>query len=146
MTSDRSEAAPSTVPPPDARIAVVGERLAGAVARRLSADVERVSLLTDDERAVGRAGDAVDVVRRAPTERAALRATVADADVVVIAAADDGRGLLLSRLAALAGGDPVFTLVEDPENLAPFRDADVTPVCVSSAVAATMTERFGTGR
>jgi len=146
MKTDRSEHESNVVPPPDARVVVVGGTLAAVVARRLSAVAGSVHLLTDETRAASRAGEAVEVVRWTPTDPTALRETAAAADVVVIAAGDDGRNLLLSRLAVPADDRRVFTLVEDPENVAPFRDAEVTPVCVSEAVAATVTERFGAGR
>lgn len=146
MDRSRADSDPDVVPPPDASVVVVGQTLGAVVARRLSSGAGSVTLLTDDDRAASRAGGTVDVVGRTPTDPAALRETAATADIVVIAAGDDGRNLLLSRLAVLEGGPAVFTLVEDPENVQPFRDADVTPVCVSEAVAETLTERVGTSR
>jgi len=144
MSTDRSMRDVRTVPPPDSPVLVVGNTFAAAIANHLSA--ETVRLLTDEERAVRRAGDDVDVLVGDPTNRQTLRRAIDPDGIVVVATVEDCRDLLISRLASVEGTAEVVAFVEDPENVGPFVDAGVSPVCTPHAAAAELVDTVRDGR
>ena len=142
MREDRSERSTDTRPPPDGRVLVVGDRLAVGVANRLTDRYGTVLLLVSDDRDRGKAADGVEVLSGDPADVARLRSAAGEADAVVVVTDHDGRNLLRSRLADGAARTEVVTLVQDPDNVEPFREAGVRPICVTEAVTAGLIENL----
>jgi Trk K+ transport system NAD-binding subunit len=142
MKTDRLVQTQDTFPPPDTLILVVGDVLAAGIATRFARDAETVRLLTDDESAINRAGEKVEVIEGDPAEPRTLRAALHEDAVLIVANGDDGRNLLISRIGVVETAIDAFVVVRDPENVDPFRDAGVHPVCVTKTITSQLEEAF----
>jgi len=115
-----------------------GEHLGLAIAERLQADGHAVT-------AVDEAYDSAEIpgVEGSPTDVALLAELgLETASSVIVGTRSDARNLLVAQLVRVHFDVPrIVVLVHDPERVAPLAEAGHHPLCVTTALSETVTER-----
>lgn len=126
-------------------ILIIGGGATGWVLAREFDREYDVLLLDGDSRTIERVReDGIAAETVSPEESTKLARTMpSGAKTAIVASRADSTNLLAAQQARLRGKtERVIALVNEPQNTAAFDDADITPVCASSALATALAVEF----